>query len=88
MLAALGPLIRERRMQLGLSVRQMCLHTPITSRELAELEWQQAVDIDCITFIKLAYGLGLEVSELLAIIDFDSPIDPTGVAGTDTRKRH
>ncbi len=65
MLNILGRLLRDLRIQKGLSARHVADFAEITVQDLADLEWQQCNDIDCAALLKVAHSLGVKLSDLM-----------------------
>jgi hypothetical protein len=79
MMTILGRLTRNGRIRSGLTALEVSQYSGLTIKELADLEWQQATDIDCFQLTMLARCLDLAVSELLGEVQsiYSSPTSPT-----------
>ena len=71
----LGLFVRERRNELGLSLRQAADEWDINKSELSRIESNERRNPTGHILFKLARGLGITVDELLSTTDFGTPAD-------------
>ncbi len=74
MIPQIGRLIRQRRISINMRARQVANYAGMTAKELAQIEWQQSTDIDCLKLRRLAQCLGLQISELFDMVDSDHTV--------------